>query len=201
MEGSEHEEQGRRFVCNSAAVLYIAMSIVALIWSWMRTGCLVPDSVIGGRPGESLGLGIVLALCVLIVTGFLMRRRSVMHWFALEVRKILGPVDWRMALILGLLSGLAEELLFRGVMQSAFGYVVTSFLFGLLHVGPDRRYFVWTVFAVVMGFLLGGILLLTGSLLGPVVAHVLVNTVNLRRIGRFELPDPEPTSLESPPTV
>ncbi len=195
-EGAESGPPGRRFICNSAAVLYIAMSIVALLWSWLNAGRLLPDSVAGGRPWESLGLGLALALAVLIVTGFMMRRRSAMHWFAQEVRKLLGPVDWRMALTLGLLSGIAEELLFRGVMQSVLGYVLTSFLFGLLHIGPDRRYLVWTVFAVVMGLLLGGILLLTGSLLGPIVAHVLVNVVNLRRIGRFEWPGPE-----SPPNM
>ena len=62
---------------------------------------------------------------------------------------------------------------------------------GLLHTGPGRRYLAWTTFAVVMGFLLGALFELTGSLLGPVVAHVIVNYFNLLRIGRLQL-DPDP---------
>jgi len=186
--GGETEQGQQRLLITSAAVLYGLMFIGALLWSWLRTGLLIPEPVVGGRPLESFGLGLAVAAAVIASTGILMRRRSVMHWFAVEVRTLLGPVDWGMALTLGLLSGFGEEVFFRGAMQPAFGYVPTSLLFGLIHVGPDRRYFAWTAFAVAMGFLLGGIQVYTGSLVGPLVAHVVVNAVNLRRIGRLQPP-------------
>jgi hypothetical protein len=116
-----------------------------------------------------------------------------MRWLAWQIKKLLGPVDRRTAAHLALFSGIGEEILFRGAMQPAFGYVATSVLFGLLHVGPDRRYLVWTAFAMVLGFALGGILLLTGSLLGPILAHVLINYLNLLRIGREGLPGTDGT--------
>jgi membrane protease YdiL (CAAX protease family) len=159
----------------------------ALIWTLLRTGQAVPETIRHGQRWQSLGLGLGLATLVLASTGVLMRRRM-LHWFAVEVRTILGPVDRRTALALGLLSGVGEEVFFRGAMQPAAGLVVTSLVFGLMHVGPDRRYLVWTAFAVVMGFLLGAIQVVTGSLFGPLVAHVLINVVNLRRIGRIEPP-------------
>ena len=55
-------------------------------------------------------------------------------------------------------------------------------LFGLLHSGPGKAFRLWTLFAVVAGALLGGLMVWRGNLLGPVVGHVLVNAVNLRRL-------------------
>lgn len=189
MTGGEATEQGRqRLLVISAAVLYGLMLIGALIWSWLRSGRFIPEAVVGGDPLESFGLGLALAAAVIASTGILMRGRGSLRWFAIEVRTLLGPVSLRMALALGLLSGLGEEVFFRGAMQPTLGYVLTSLLFGLIHVGPDRRYLAWTAFAVAMGFLLGGIQVHTGSLAGPVIAHVVINTVNLRRIGRLPLP-------------
>jgi membrane protease YdiL (CAAX protease family) len=40
----------------------------------------------------------------------------------------------------------------------------------------------WTLFAVVAGSLFGGLMLWRGNLLAPVVAHFLVNAVNLSRL-------------------
>ena len=190
-EGTESEQRTSHYLSSSAAVVYLILGVGALIWSFLRSGRLIPESVFGGRPGESLAIGLGLAAAVLIGTGYLMRGKSLLHWFALEVRALLGPIDWQTAVTLGLLSGIGEELFFRGAMQPALGFVPTSILFGLLHIGPDRRYLPWTLFAVVMGFLFGWILLATGSLVGSTVAHVLINIVNLRRIGRLDLPRSE----------
>lgn len=41
------------------------------------------------------------------------------------------------------------------VMQPVFGHIATSILFGIIHVGPDRRYLIWTVLAVAVGFVFG----------------------------------------------
>ena len=40
----------------------------------------------------------------------------------------------------------------------------------------------WTIFALVLGFALGGLLLLTGSLLAPILAHFTINYFNLHQI-------------------
>lgn len=59
------------------------------------------------------------------------------------------------------------------------GLVVASLLFGALHVGPDRRYLVWTLWAVGAGFLFGVLYSWTGGILAPVTAHVLHNAATL----------------------
>jgi membrane protease YdiL (CAAX protease family) len=61
-------------------------------------------------------------------------------------------------------------------------------LFALLHTGPGRHFRLWTVFAVLAGALFGGLMLWRGNLLAPVVGHVLVNGVNLRRLASGRLP-------------
>lgn len=81
--------------------------------------------------------------------------------------------------VLAVLSGVGEEALFRGALQPEIGLVGASILFGALHIGPDRRYLVWTVWAVGAGFLFGALYEWTGGILASVVAHALHNAVTL----------------------
>jgi CAAX protease family protein len=174
-----------------AAGFYGLLAAGGLIWNYLRTGRGLPTSLMGGEVWQSLGLGVALAIVVLLVTGPLMSRQSAMRWLAFEIRALIGPVNAGTALILALMSGGAEELFFRGAMQPVLGLTLTSVAFGLLHIGPDRRFLAWTAFAIILGFLFGGIVVITGNLLGPMVGHILVNAVNLRRIGRLTLRPPE----------
>lgn len=85
--------------------------------------------------------------------------------------------------VVSMLAGVAEEALFRGVLQTAFGdwinpaagLAIASVLFGLVHfVTP-----LYAVLAGVIGVWLGGMFLVTGNLLAPIVAHALYDFVAL----------------------
>ena len=80
--------------------------------------------------------------------------------------------------------------------------VLASLIFGFVHFVPDRRFLPWTASALVMGFVLGGLLELTGSVIAPITAHVLVNFFNLlqiRRVGPlFGVPPGEAEDREGP---
>ena len=73
------------------------------------------------------------------------------------------------------LAGLGEEALFRGALQVgiepyigvAFALVTASLIFGLAHA-MSKSYF---TFATLIGLYFGGLLLWTGSLLVPMIAH------------------------------
>ncbi len=108
-----------------------------------------------------------------------------------QLGKLLGPLQPAEVVALALLSGFAEELFFRGAMQASWGFLITTALFALIHTGPGPAYRLWTLFAAVAGLVLGGLMLWRECLLAPVVAHVLVNGVNL---GRLET-DVPPRSL------
>jgi membrane protease YdiL (CAAX protease family) len=81
--------------------------------------------------------------------------------------------------LLSVMSGVGEEAFFRGALQPVLGIVATSLLFGALHVGPHRKYLVWTLWAVGAGFLFGALYEWTGGLLAPATAHVLHNAATL----------------------
>ena len=83
---------------------------------------------------------------------------------------------------LALLSGFAEELFFRGAVQGAWGWLPATVLFTLLHTGPGSTYKAWTAFAGVAGLALAGLMLWRGNLLAPILAHVVVNAVNLNQL-------------------
>ena len=82
-------------------------------------------------------------------------------------------------LLVSVFSGVGEEAFFRGAVQQEFGIVAASFVFGLVHVGPDRRYLFWTGWAVLAGFLFGALYAATGGLLAPILAHVAHNAATL----------------------
>jgi membrane protease YdiL (CAAX protease family) len=62
--------------------------------------------------------------------------------------------------------------------------VAASLIFGLVHFIPRRELLPWTGFSVAAGFLLGALFEATGNLAAPVVAHALVNGVNLTLLVR-----------------
>jgi uncharacterized protein len=82
-------------------------------------------------------------------------------------------------LLVSLFSGVGEEVFFRGAVQQEFGLVAASVLFGIVHVGPDRRYLVWTLWAIAAGFLFGVLYDVSGGLLAPMLAHAAHNAATL----------------------
>lgn len=78
-------------------------------------------------------------------------------------------------ILISIFSGVGEEMFFRGAVQPEFGITVAALAFGLVHIGPDRRYLIWTVWAILAGFIFGFLYVYTGGLAAPIVAHSLHN--------------------------
>ena len=98
---------------------------------------------------------------------------------------------WEIAWV-ALLSGAAEEYLFRGALQHKFGLWVAAVVFGAIHWPLNRNFWMWPIFSGVIGLGLGALALATHSIVAPAAAHVVVNYVNLRRItSRFREWDEE----------
>jgi len=84
-------------------------------------------------------------------------------------------------LLVSLLAGIGEELLFRGVVQAglsswsnpAIGIVAASVLFGLAHAVSVS----YLVLATLMGLYLGLLYHWTGNLLVPVIVHALYDWI------------------------
>lgn len=80
----------------------------------------------------------------------------------------------------GIASAVAEELLFRGALAPLVGVVLSSVAFGLLHQIGGRGRWIWAGWAALMGTTFALLFLATGSLLGPLVGHALINVKNAR---------------------
>lgn len=132
-----------------------------------------PGSLLGMMGGVAVGGGIVLLSR--LGSRFAVSVRRLEDGF----RSILGPMTRGQVAIAALASSVGEEILFRGAMQPLLGLWPTALIFGVLHRGPTRLFSVWPLLAFGAGVLLGGLREWSGSVWPGVVAHVLINALNL----------------------
>jgi membrane protease YdiL (CAAX protease family) len=167
--------------------LYGAMGIVALL---IAAGRGDPDLYrLGGSPSAAqLGLAPVLGVALGSFVVVLTRLANKHHQWARDLetsfRDLLGPLTGSEILILALASSVGEELLFRGALLPWFGVWIQAAVFAALHIGPGKRFLPWTLSAFVLGAVFGELALRTGNLGGPIVAHFMINFLNLRYIVR-----------------
>lgn len=151
-------------------------NIYLLSWRWNQTDLL---------------LGVSLGLCITVFSGLAYRlwspyRKSADYYLEMVLKPLALPdIIW-----LGLLPGLSEELLFRGVMLPAFGLnyiavIISSVCFGILHLSGSQQW-PYVVWATIVGLLLGYSALVSGNLLVPIVAHIVTNMISsfMWKIGR-----------------
>lgn len=91
-------------------------------------------------------------------------------------KRIFGDMPISQIVFLSLLVAVAEEVLFRGVLQSQFGLVAASVIFALIHVRYLRNWFLF-IFILVMSFALGVLFMWTGNLWTVIVAHFTIDLV------------------------
>ena len=132
---------------------------------------------------DELLIGVVLGLTITGLSSlayhFLPLYRKSANYYLQIVLKPLALPD---LIWLGLLPGLSEELLFRGVMLPALGFnhlavIVSSICFGVLHLSGSGQW-AYVVWATIIGVILGYSAFLSGNLLVPIVAHVVTNLVS-----------------------
>lgn len=160
-------------------VTAIVLLLIAKVWLHFDPADLLPVrwSLQDGLLGIALGLGITLASAV-VYQLWPAYRKSADGYLIMVLR----PLHWPDLIWLGLLPGLSEELLFRGVMLPAIGLnslgiVVSAASFGVLHLSSPQQwpYMVW---ATTIGLVLATGAVATGNLLVPILAHVVTNLVS-----------------------
>jgi len=137
-------------------------------WQWNGETLLV---------GVALGLAITVASLTLYYLWPAYRESAKVY-----LNMVLEPLVLPDILWLGLLPGLSEELLFRGVMLPALGggvvaIVISGVCFGLSHMS-GRSQWPYAAWASVVGIALGVSAVMTGNLLVPVIAHTVANLLS-----------------------
>lgn len=158
-----------------------AILLLAIAKVWQKLGA-VPLLSMDFNP-QALLWSMGLAIAITLTSGIIYRlwpayRRSADMYLELVIK----PLIWTDLIWLGLLPGLSEELLFRGVMLPALGLnltavAISSVLFGVLHLSGNGQW-PYVVWAGIVGFALGYCALITGNLVVPVVAHIITNLVS-----------------------
>lgn len=176
---SEIEPLSRTQILVVMGVTAVILLGVAKIWQRLGSVKLLP--VIFDLNALLWGIGMAAGITVassIIYWLWPAYRQSADIYLELVIKPLVLPdLIW-----LGLLPGLSEELLFRGVMLPALGLnlaavIVSSLLFGVLHLSGAGQW-PYVVWATIVGFALGYSALLTGNLLIPIIAHITTNLVS-----------------------
>jgi len=178
-----------------AVRFYGLLLLAAWLWrsAWLGEPLLYASEAAARRgmdPTRDVTVGLLAAGVVIGLSHQLTAHTRAGRSLARGLAGLLGPLAPRHVLALAALSGVAEEAFFRGALQPRVGLVAASVIFGLAHFVPRPEFRVWTVFSLAAGFLLGFLFQATGNLVAPVVAHAVVNGVNLTLLVRGDWEDP-----------
>jgi hypothetical protein len=170
-------------------VLYLAMGAAALAWGGLRGQPNIWQLSGRGEPlvFASIAMGIVVGLGIVFASRLALYRFDWARALHREFRGLLNPLsDFEIVVMAGA-SSVGEEMFFRGALLPVIGLLGSSAVFALLHIGPKARHLPWTISSFGAGLLFGAMFLWTGDLTGPVLAHFLVNFLNLRHVAQYEL--------------
>jgi uncharacterized protein len=182
----EHQKQEPEIPHLTRTQVLVAMGVTAIIlWIvaklWLRFGNF--SLFTWQWQEQQFWWGAGLGLTITTLSGLAYQFWAPYHKSAdyyLEV--VLKPLALPDLIWMGLLPGLSEELLFRGVMLPALGsdhvaVIVSSLSFGILHLSAPQQW-PYVIWAAIVGLALGYSALISGNLLVPIVAHVTTNLVS-----------------------
>ncbi len=210
----DDEPQDEALDAQSARNLIVFLAVVVegglMVAAWLLGWLLDCDPLrLFAFSGPTALLGVLAALPML--AGFF----AAVRWPIGPIRgikdftdRVIRPLMMPCSLVdlagISILAGVGEELLFRAVLQEAFGkwlpvwgaIAAAALLFGLLHAVTPT----YAVLAGLVGAYLGWVYHSTGNLLAPIVAHALYDFVALVYLTRgpdSDLPmEPEPPEEE-----
>ena len=181
-----------------------ALIPLALVLAWAFGLTPWADLHAAGRD-----IGLAVALTVPMVALGVVLLQLPYDWvrdLEARVREVFVPLFHRVGLpgiiMVSILAGVGEELLFRGVVQEALmawgadvpGFLLASVIFGLCHFITPAYFWL----ATGMGLYLGGLYVWTGNLLVPIIVHGLYDFVILSYYWFRYRPDPSPSANEPP---
>ena len=179
----------------TAAFVYGMLAAISITWGILSDNAGIffhPDplpsmfSSLLARILAGGALGIVFGLIIARVTISSVHRFEWARGLHIEFRGLFGPLCNTDIIAFAAFSAVAEEMFFRGAMQSSLGIIISSLVFGLLHIAPGRKFLPWPFQAVTMGFAFGALFWISGNLAAPIMAHLTINYQNLHFINSYD---------------
>lgn len=138
-------------------------------------------------PGKEILLIPFIAIPAALIVSLLMQAIDMLFPFPSEYLEMMGKLYtmdaslWKMLLVIAVLPGLCEELLFRGFMPRFFEkyspksvIIITALLFATFHLDPIRFFPV-----LLLGMLLGYLTIRSGSIYNSMLSHAINNSLAL----------------------
>jgi len=175
-----------------AASFYLALAVTGVVGLGLSRGRLGLELI--ADPGSwwtDLGLGLGAGALLLGLWELVRRLASGPRRVERELARLIGELTRGEAAALAVVSAIGEEVAFRGAFQSWIGWIPSAILFGVLHLGPGRHYRWWALWAFAGGLGLGLMVDQRGSLGAAILAHLVVNGVQLERLRLLRLAEEE----------
>ena len=158
------------------------MALAGIVWVGLRESEIPLEVFLGNAWWLDLSVGLAAGLALHGAWLLLEQVSETARQLGDELQARLGSILKSEVVGLALLSGFAEEFLFRGAVQGSWGFWIATLLFAVLHTGPGPTLRLWGLFALVAGSTFGVLMLWRGNLMAPIAAHVVVNALGLWRI-------------------
>ncbi|MCP1123145.1 CPBP family intramembrane metalloprotease [Bacillus sp. AFS018417] len=146
-----------------AYILFPSMDAFLALWKWDFSSIFL----IGGG-----------VACVIVLFDYIAMHFFPESWFddgGINDRMFQGMSVFRVFAVT-LLIGIAEEFLFRGVIQTYFGLIFASVVFAVLHIRYITKPFLFC-FVLMISSVFGFVFQWTGNLLITIFAHFLVDFI------------------------
>lgn len=164
-----------RILIGYGSVFGAAMIVTAWVWAfvlrdstlavWFPAARWLADLLLG------TGAGAVFALVAIQLESYFPAFKRIERMF-LEILDM-RALRWHHAVLLGLLAGIPEEILFRGAMQPVLGVFITAMVFGALHAATPAYF----VYATIAGTFLGLLVEWRGGLWAAIAAHTTIDVL------------------------
>jgi membrane protease YdiL (CAAX protease family) len=130
--------------------------------------------------------GAITGLVIVALSRFLERFRFFLK-LSDTLKQLLPNMRFFSVILLAVFSSLGEEMFFRGALLPLIGIHLSSFIFGFLHYRGKRPFLIWGLIAWGIGYLFSGLMIFTGSLTAPVLAHFTTNYFNLLYLSKKKI--------------
>lgn len=175
----------------TALKFYLSFIVISIIWMFLRDGkSFFKKLNLFSNLTDVLSISFIFIFFVVFLSFLLTNFTKWGKESEKFLFKTLGNLNFIDILIMALMSGIAEELFFRGCIQltcteiwgAGNAIFLTSIIFGLFHPPVDKKLFYFPYMAFFMSLGLGWTLFKTTNILCPIIIHFGINFCNMSTI-------------------
>ena len=174
-------------VISIGLILELAIGVAGWAAGWMLLKVNLLLELIESANATDIGIGALLGAAAALLICLVVRIvKPLQSSRSLNILSVIAKATWLQIVLICIVAGIAEEILFRGSLQPAVGIWPAAVLFGLLHAYGRLYVFV----AIAAGACLGYLYLYSGNLASVAAAHAVYNLAvsSLVKIGLFPIP-------------